>query len=190
MGLVRNEVDCIQRLLRRMQWPLIVALMVVATPALAQRCGSGCGNAEALLGLSERALVAMYPELRRSKSVVSGPGNLRGRWSLADVTLGSQSFDAVIYVESGLVGRVEFVSTAGQSACRNRAVFSSTKEELVARYGESQAAATYDVNGHAMQTLSFSSETTDVMLHVTETQDACDTRVVFKPHVEKDASSL
>lgn len=187
---LNNRLSATQCLHRGAQALVAIATLVASVSSFAQRCGSGCGNPEALLGLSERTLIALYPDLRRNNPTVKGPGNMQGRWSLSDVPLGNQNFDSIIFIAEGRVARVEFISTATASECRNRSIFSNAKEQLVQRYGESQASATYEVSGRSVQTLSFADEATDATLNLTESPNTCETRVVFKPHLAKDASTL
>ena len=163
---------------------------VPSVPAFAQRCGTGCGNPEAMLGLKEQTLIALYPDLRRPSKPIQGPGGTKGRWQITDIALGSQIYDGVVYFSGVTVTRVEFISTASEQDCRTRAVFSQTKDQLTQRYGESQASGTYEVGGKASYSVAFATDTADVLLHVIESQESCTTRVTFKQHEGRDATNL
>lgn len=167
-----------------------VTTLVVSVSALAQRCGPGCGNPEAMLGMKEQTLIALYPDLRKVGKPIQGPGGTKGRWQITDVALGSQIFDGVVYLSGTTVTRVEFISTADEQECRTLAVFSQTKDQLTQRYGESQASGTYEVGGKASYSVAFASETVDVSMHVIESQDSCTTRVTFKQHEDRDGTNL
>lgn len=178
------------RSLLLIQLAALFASLSISTSSLAQRCGSGCSNPEAILGLSERTLVDLYPELKRNSKPIQGPRGGKGRWIIPDVSLGSQIFDGIVYIEASKVVRVEFVSTASQSACRSRAVFTETRDQLEQRYGKSPVTGTYEYGGKSSASVAFASPTVDVALLVIDSLESCSTRVVFKQHEERDASQL
>lgn len=169
---------------------ILAATLCLPLPAWSQRCGAACGGPESMLGLSEQSLIAQYPELQHNKRWKSGPRNSQGRWLLADVTLGAQKFDATLYVRAGKVVRVEYVSTADEQACRKRIVLAQCKDILEQQYGQSTASGTYALGGQSTQSLSFVGPGVAVALHVSESTDACTTRVSYQQNEERDASNL
>lgn len=166
----------------------IVALS--CNPVYAQRCGATCASAEALLGLSEQALVAMIPELERAASPVQGPRNTKGKWVLPDIRFGTEPYIATLFIRGAKVRRIEYLSTASLLHCTQRIPFELAKEELRSLYGPSQSFDEYENDGKTTLSTAFGTYAVIVSLHLSMTPDACTTRVIFRPRELKDASEL
>lgn len=156
----------------------------------AQRCGSTCASPQSMLGMSERTLRAVLPELKRVAKPVQGPRNSIAKWALPELVYASQTFTAMFYVRSGVVSRVEYLNEASPVQCRQRQPFDLARRELAKTYGESQAAGTFENDGLSMESVSFSAPEMDVALQLTLTPATCDTRIIYKTRDIKDAREL
>jgi hypothetical protein len=143
-----------------------------------------------MLGMTEKELLLWYPQSKQLKKHIAGPGGSQGRWTIADVLLGGQVYDGTVYLSASKVSRVEYINAADQTSCRNGSAFERAKAFLTQRFGESQATGTIESRGIASVSLAFSDESTDASLYRSETVTACVTRIVYKPHQEKDAETL
>ena len=111
--------------------PCLFLLMVAyPTTVIAQRCGATCANAESLLGLSEQALMASIPELKRLPKPAKGPRNSLGKWLLPDLFFAKQPYAATYYVKTGKVIKNKLNSTAPRLQCKQRIPFESALLEL------------------------------------------------------------
>jgi len=169
---------------------LILFLAAGSANVYAQRCGATCSNAVSLIGLSEQALTSVIPELIRAKKPMVGPRHSIGKWLLQDARLGKESYLATYFIKSGLVTRIEYLSTASRPLCEKRTPFELALSELASVYGSSQVSGAFEGSGRYTQSAAFISQTIDIALHYSLTPDDCSTRIIFKPRELKDGSEL
>lgn len=168
----------------------ILLLLAYAVAANAQRCGAQCSKPETLIGLSEQTLIALVPDLQRIAKPVLGPGNGRGKWLMPVFYFATQPFVATIYIKSGHVNRVEYLSTATKLECSQRTPFDLALAELGLTYGDSKVAGTFESNGKAIESVAFNSQSMNVALQLSTSPEECSTRVIFKTRDIKEASEL
>ena len=176
--------------MNRLTLSLVFSMAAYSAAAFAQRCGATCANAESFLGSSEQALVASFPEIKRLPRPVQGPRNSRGKWGLHEILFAAQPFNITFFVSSGLVNRIELLSTASRAQCMQRIPFEQVLAELGRTYGDSQAFGTFEDRGRSAQSVAFSNQDMDISLHYSMSPDACATRVIYKAREVKDASEL
>lgn len=169
---------------------LIFSMAMYSSLAIAQRCGASCANPESLIGLSEQTLIASIPELRRLAKPIQGPRNSRGKWLLPDMFVATEPYDATIFIGSGRVSRIEFLSAAPNLRCAQRIPFELALKELGVKYGNSQVYGTFEDGGRSMQSAGFSTQSTDISLHFSLSSGGCATRIIYKTRELKDASEL
>ena len=169
---------------------LVFSIVAYTGTAFAQRCGATCANAESFLGSSEQALVASFPEIKRLPKPIQGPRNSRGKWGVPEVLFAAQPFNITFFISTGLVSRIELLSTASRAQCMQRIPFEQVLAELGRTYGDSQAFGTFEDRGRSAQSVAFSNQDMDISLHYSMSPDACATRVIYKAREVKDASEL
>jgi hypothetical protein len=169
---------------------IVLLLLAIATNSIAQRCGATCASPESFLGLSEQALVAYFPEIKRLPKPVPGPRNSRGKWALPEMLFAAQPFNFTFFINSGHVSRIELLSSASQLDCIQRIPFEHALAVIGTTYGESQAFGTFDQDGKSVQSVAFGNQAIDVSLQYSTSPDACATRVIYKKREVKDASEL
>jgi len=143
-----------------------------------------------MLGVSEQALVATFPEIKRLAKPMKGPRNSRGKWGLPEVIFAAHPFDITFFISSGIVSRIELLSTASRPQCTQRIPFVQVMAELARTYGDSHAYGSFEDSGRTSQSVAFGNQVMDISLHYSSSPDDCATRVIYKTREVKDASEL
>lgn len=180
---------------RRARWPQMVVGWGIAaglSPLVvaANLCDPGCIQPESLLGMAQSDVKIQFPELEILKKRVVGPGRSVGRWRLANVTLGQQRYDEIIYTTGFRVSRIEYLSLASDADCRAGSAQEQAEAYLYHKYGDSLSVGSWVRVEVLSQSTVFSDQQVDAMLHVTKSPNSCATRIVFLPHIENDSSNL
>jgi hypothetical protein len=176
----------IDRLFRR---ALQVASATAGAAALAL-CANGLAQAQPVagagqLGLSLAALQAAYPSLQRLPHPVVAPRGLRGQWRLTDTLLAGLPFETTFFFSGQRVLRIEQVHVDDAQACAPQQAFAAVVNATGLGYGAGSSGfgpTGVDAFG--------TSGAADVSAHLRMTGAGCAIRVVYKPTVLKDGSTL
>lgn len=158
--------------------------------AQTQSCGSVCELYGGLLLAPERDLIGSIRQLEKVARPTVGPRNTRGRWIQRDAYLGPEAFDTTFYLKSGLVQRIELVSTAPEAQCRDRTPWTGAIAALEAWQGKQAVAGQFDTDNRVQQSVHWATGEVDVSVYLSVTVEACSTKVAFKKRDVKDASAL
>jgi hypothetical protein len=174
---------------RHVAFLLAITWACYPTPAISQMCGATCANPKSLLGLSEQFLVTSIPELRKADKPERGPRSSLGKWMLKDAYFATQAFTATYFVNSGLISRIRYLSSAPKSQCSKRIPFEMALTELKKEFGEGAMGEAVTVDGRTTQTVRFTKKDIDVSLNFSMLINDCSTRLVYKIMNLKDRSS-
>lgn len=159
--------------------------------AQAPACESVCELYAGLLMAPERDVIGSIRTLEKVAKPLPGPRNTRGRWIQRSAYLGTEAFDSTFYIKSGLVQRIELVSTVPEAQCRSRAPWAATLATLQAWRGqEATISGEFKVGDGAQQSAHVVAGDIDVSVYLSLTPTSCATTVAFKKHDAKDASEL
>lgn len=161
-------------------------------PARAQTaaCDSLCDMYAGLLMAPERDLIGSIRTLQMVARPAPGPRNTRGRWVQRGAQLGKEFFDTTFYLRSGLVQRIEMVSTAADAQCRTRTPWAGTIAALEAWQGKEAVQGQFDTGNSVQQTVHWAAADMDVSVYLSVTPETCSTKIAFKKPDVKDASEL
>ncbi|WP_146097401.1 hypothetical protein [Rhodoferax sp. TS-BS-61-7] len=180
--------------LRSLHTALLVSTALL-TPGWAAAQTPGCGNVCELYGgllmAPERDVIGSIRTLEKVAKPLPGPRNTRGRWIQRSVYLGTEAFDSTFYIKSGLVQRIELVSTASEAQCRTRTPWAAMLATLQAWQGqEATISGEFRVGDGIQQSAHVVAGDVGVSVYLSLTPTSCATTVAFKKHDAKDASEL
>lgn len=169
---------------------VLLSLTCASAPALAQSCGSVCELYGGLLLAPERDLIGSLRQLEKVAKPLVGPRNTRGRWIQRDAYLGPEAFDTTFYLKSGLVQRIELVSTAPDAQCRARTPWAGAIAALEAWKGKDAVIGQIDIGDSIQRSAHLSAGEVEVSVYLSVTAEACSTKVAFTKRDVRDGSEL
>jgi len=134
----------------------------------------------AQLGMTLAELQAVYPSLERMPRPVMAPHGLRGQWRLTDTLVAGLPFETIFFFRGQRVQRIEQLGAEEAQPCAPQQAFAAVVNATGLGYGGGQSGM--DAFGTAGGA--------DVSAHLQITSAACAIRVVYKPTVLKDGSTL
>jgi hypothetical protein len=143
-----------------------------------------------LLGVDEAALRQLFPQASRLAKPVLGPHHVLGNWRLDHAPLANLSLAATFFFHNRQLVRIEQQAALGQPMCPAPKPDQAWFAQLQARYGSGLAANYPDERGLQQQSVAWVAQGVDVSLYLTQQPTHCALRLVFQPHVDKDASAL
>ena len=169
---------------------VLLSLACASAPAQAQSCGSLCELYGGLLLAPERDLIGSLRQLEKVAKPLVGPRNTRGRWIQRDAYLGQEAFDTTFYLKSGLVQRIELVSTAPDVQCRAGTPWTGAIESLEAWQGKDAVIGQIATGDSVQRSAHWSAGEVDVSVYLSVSAVACSTKVAFKKRDVRDGSEL
>ncbi len=130
-------------------------------------------------------LQATYPSLQRLARPVVAPHGLRGQWRLADTEVAGLPFETTFFLQGQRVQRVEQLRVDEAQPCAKQQEFASVVSATGLQYGGGLtgfASTGVDAFGTVAGA--------DVSAHLQTSAGTCSIRVVYKPTVLRDASTL
>lgn len=137
------------------------------------------------LGMTLAELQAAYPSLQRMARPVIAPHGLRGQWRLADTQVAGLSFETTFFMQGQRVQRIEQLRIDSAPPCAQQEEFAAVVSATGLQYGGGLtgfASTGVDAFGTA--------GAADVSAHLQVSASTCSIRIVYKPTVLKDASTL
>lgn len=189
-----DDVRLVKRaIVRRLRCSLLLATLCLApgwagTQTLA--CSEVCGLYSELVTAPERTLIGSILTLEKVARPAVGPRNTRGRWMQREVYLGPGAFDTTFYLGGGRIQRIEMVSTATDTQCRERKAWADTVAALEAWQAKAAVRGEFGDGSQIQQSVHWAHGEVDVMAYLSVTDKACSTKVAFKKREVKDAAAL
>ena len=143
-----------------------------------------------LLGVDEATLRQLLPQANRLARPVVGPHHVLGNWRLDHTALANLSLTATFFFRSRQLVRIEQQTALGQPVCPVPKPDLPWFAQLQAQYGSGLTANYTDERGLQQQSVAWTAQGTDVALYLTQQPSQCALRLVFQPHIDKDASVL
>lgn len=188
-----HAVPAIRHMVRGPQSILLVCALWLAPDwiiAQSPGCGNVCALYSDLVLAPERNLIGSIRTIQKVAKPAVGPRNTRGRWIQREIYLGSEAFDTTFYLGSGLIQRIELVSTASDAQCRARNPWANTVAALSAWQDKGAVTGQFDTGSGIQQSIHWVAGEVDVTAYLSVTAEVCSTKVAFKKREVKDASSL
>jgi len=134
------------------------------------------------LGMTLAELQAAYPGLQRMARAVVAPHGLRGQWRLADAQVAGLSFETTFFFQGQRVQRVEQLRAGAAQPCSQQEEFAAVVQATGLQFGSGFGPQGVDAFGTVGEA--------DVSAHLQATAASCAIRIVYKPTVLRDASTL
>ena len=134
------------------------------------------------LGMTLAELQAAYPTLQRMARPVLAPHGLRGQWRLADAQVAGLSFETTFFFQGQRVQRIEQLRVDAAQPCTQQDEFAAVVNATGLRYGAG-------VGPQGMDAFATVGDA-DVSAHLQASSAACSIRIVYKPTLLRDASTL
>jgi len=137
------------------------------------------------LGMTLPELQAAYPSLQRVARPTVAPHGLRGQWRLADTRIAGLPFETTFFFQGQRVQRIEQLRVDDTQPCAQKTEFATVVSATGLQYGgglSGMAPTSLDAFGTAGDA--------DVSAHLQVSAAMCSIRVVYKPTVLRDASTL
>ncbi|WP_157900330.1 hypothetical protein [Rhodoferax koreensis] len=161
-----------------------LAVFLSATTAWSMARAQPAADAAAL-GMTLAELQAAYPTLQRVARPVVAPHGLRGQWRLDDRQIAGLPFETTFFMQGQRVQRIEQLRIDTSQPCAQQDEFSAVVHATGLQYGggvtgfASTGVDAFGTVGDA-----------DVSAHLQVSAAMCSIRVVYKPTVLRDASTL
>jgi hypothetical protein len=143
-----------------------------------------------LLGVDEKALKQLFPDVSRLARPVLGPHRTRGTWRLDNTPLADLSLATTFFFKSRQLMRIEQQTVLGQTICPAVMPGQPWFAELQTRYGDGLLANSTNALGLPQQSALWVAQNSDVSIYLTQQTAQCEVLLVYQPHAEKDASEL
>ncbi|MEI8170557.1 MAG: hypothetical protein WCG50_12830 [Rhodoferax sp.] len=164
---------------------LVSALCWVAQPSQAQSPLDG-----RLLGLSESTLQSSFPALHRESKPLQGPHGVRGLWTLANTQAFGLPVDTTFFLKNKLIHRIEQRWTATATPCNPTSAFTKLVSNISLTYGAGVTSTDSTGAEKSQRSVVWVSGGVDVLAYLTQSPSQCTMSIVYKPHLEEDASTL
>ncbi|MDB5849513.1 MAG: hypothetical protein JWP29_3265 [Rhodoferax sp.] len=137
------------------------------------------------LGMTLAELQAAYPALQRMAHPVVAPHGLRGQWRLTDTQVAGLAFETTFFFQGQRVQRIEQLRADAAPPCTQQGEFGAVVSATGLQYGAGSA-------GFAPQGLDAFGTVgdADVSAHLQASAGSCAIRIIYKPTVLRDASTL
>jgi hypothetical protein len=143
-----------------------------------------------LLGTSESQLTNLFPATKRLPKPLMGPRGLRGSWRLDHTPMANLWLDTTFYVKAREVMRIEQQAVSQDPACQKSSYYAPLMADLQAKYGSGLASVDTGNAGSSDQSVVWTVNGNDVLVHVLRSPTQCSLLVIYQPNPGKDASAL
>jgi hypothetical protein len=161
------------------------SLWLIALPSQAQGPIDG-----RLLGLSESALLASYATLHRESKPLQGPHGLRGLWTMASTNAFGLPVETTFFLKNKLIQRVEHRWISTSNPCNPPVSFTKLVSDISQTYGAGLSSTDSTGTEKGQHSVVWVSGEIDVLAYLTQSPSQCTISIVYKPHLEEDASRL
>ena len=166
---------------------LLSALLLAALPSQAQAQAPLDGR---LLGITEQVLQASFSHIYRVSKPLAGPHGLRGLWALANTSVSGLAFETTFFLKNKVLNRIEQRWTATANQCSPSASFTKLVSDMRLKYGAGLASTDSTGTGATQRSEAWVAGDADVLAYLNQSPSQCAILVIYKPHVEEDASTL
>ena len=142
------------------------------------------------LGISELELQATFGTLQRLHKPTSGPRGVRGLWALPNTKIAGFPLETTFYIKDKRVQRIEQRWLSREPLCGNQSIFSVATSELQAKYGKGLNSSDSVQKETTLKSTIWEAGTFDVVSHSAQSHAQCSLIIIYKPHLENDASEL
>ena len=139
----------------------------------------------ASLDMTLAELQAAYPTLQRMARPVIAPHGLRGQWRLAETQVAGLPFETTFFFQGARVQRIEQLRSDLPGPCAPEGEFAA----VVRATGLQDGAGGMGLAPQGLDAFGTVGDA-DVSAHLQASAGACAIRIVYKPTVLRDASTL
>lgn len=169
---------------------IVLSAGLATLPASAEVAYTDTLDAATLLEKSKQELMATIPGIQAARKPVLGPHGMHGQWVLPNTAVAGLPFDSTFFIHNGQVKRVEQLWTSVKPGCEKHNALAEILTTMKRKYGNEQASTGFAESGYFKRSAAWVAGSVDVAVHFSTSSTQCSTRLVFQPHLVKDASEL